>query len=140
MHGRCLCGEVRFDATPAERHSHACHCEMCRRWTGGALLAVPVAPDAVRFEGEANIRRYRSSEWAERAFCGVCGSSLYYRVTAEGSEQGMYYMALGSFDEPDALPLASEIYVDVKPSAYAFAGEHRRITRAEKEASFGGGA
>jgi hypothetical protein len=139
MRGQCLCGAVRFEATPSEMHSHACHCEMCRRWTGSAMVAVAVPPEGVRFEGGEAVRTFRSSEWAERAFCGTCGTTLYYRVTIEGPEQGTYYMALGAFDEPDAMPLASEIYIDVKPSSYAFAGDHPRITKAEKEASFEGG-
>jgi hypothetical protein len=51
--------------------------------------------------------------------------------------QGDSLLALGLFDEPDALPLASEIYIDRKPSAYAFAGERPRATKAEVEAMLG---
>ena len=116
-------------------HSHACHCEMCRRWTGSAFLGVSVAPGDLVFEDEANVRTYVSSEWAERAFCGVCGSTLFYRVTAAGPMQGQSYVALGLFDEPDALPLASEIYIDRKPASFAFAGDRPRMTEAEKEAA-----
>lgn len=135
MRGACLCGAVRFEAEPSEMHSHACHCEMCRRWSGSAFLAVPVRPDAIRIEGEASIRRFASSDWAERAFCGVCGSALFYRL----KEGGGLYVALGLFDEPDALPLASEIYIDRKPAAFAFAGERKRMTKAEVEAQFAQG-
>jgi hypothetical protein len=139
MHGSCLCGAVRFEATPAEAHCHACHCEMCRRWTGSALLAVPVAPDAIRFEGEEHIRTHGSSDWAERGFCATCGSCLFYRVTAPGPMQGRLHLALGLFDAPDALTLTSEIYIDRKPASLAFAGERRRMTKAEVEAMFAGG-
>lgn len=138
MHGSCLCGAVRFEATPTEAHCHACHCEMCRRWTGSAMLAVPVAPDGIRFEGTEHIRAFRSSDWAERAFCGTCGSTLYHRITAAGPMQGHLHLALGLFDEPDGLPLDSEIYIDCKPAAFAFAGERRRMTKAEVEAMFAG--
>jgi hypothetical protein len=134
MRGGCLCGAVRFEATPSDMHCHACHCEMCRRWTGSAMLAVPVPAGALRFEDEGSIRTYRSSEWAERAFCGTCGSTLYYRLQDGGDS----YLALGLFDEPDALPLASELYIDRKPSAFAFAGERKRMTKAEVEAQWSG--
>ena len=139
MHGSCLCGAVAFDAEPSERHCHACHCEMCRRWTGAMLLAVPVPKDALTWRGAENIRVYRSSDWAERAWCDRCGSTLFYRVAAEGPAQGEHFVALGLFDVPDALSLASEIYIDSKPSSYAFAGERKRMTKAEVEAQFGGG-
>ncbi len=133
MKGGCLCGAVRFEAQPLEMHSHACHCEMCRRWSDSAFLAVPVRADAIRFEGEENIRRFASSDWAERAFCGVCGSALFSQLR----ESGDLFVALGLFDEPDALPLTSEIYIDRKPAAFAFAGERERLTKAEVEAQWG---
>jgi hypothetical protein len=137
MHGACMCGAVSFEADPTERHSHACHCETCRRWTGSALIAVAVAPDALRLADTAPLTVYRSSDWAERAFCGVCGSTLYYRVTV-GPEAGTYYMSLGLFDEPDGFSLASELFIDCKPAGYAFAGERKRTTKADFEAMFAG--
>jgi hypothetical protein len=136
MKGSCLCGAVRFEAEPAEHQCHACHCEMCRRWTGAAFVAVPVAPDAIRFDGGETIRVFRSSDWAERAFCGTCGSTLFYRVTADGAQRGMRFVALGLFDAPDGFPLTSELFIDVKPDGYAFAGEHKQATRAEFLAMF----
>jgi hypothetical protein len=138
MRGGCVCGAVRFDAEPRERAAHACHCETCRRWTGSAFVGVSVMPGDIRFEGAESIRTYRSSEWAERAWCDRCGTTLYYNLTAEGFGPKTYEMALGLFDEPDGFPLASEIYIDRKPDGFAFAGEHRRQTKAEVEAGFGG--
>jgi hypothetical protein len=136
MRGGCLCGAVRFEAEPAEPHSDACHCEMCRRWVGGPFISVPVAREALSWQGEDAIEVYRSSDWAERAFCRRCGSALYYHATVEGPQERMFFLALGLFDEPDGLPLASEIYIDSKPAAYAFAGERKRMTKAEVEAMF----
>lgn len=135
--GHCLCGAVRFEAEVARAETHCCHCDMCRRWTGSALLAVSIAPDAIRFEGEENIRRYASSDWAERAWCDRCGATLYYRLSVDGFGPRTYEMALGLFDDPDAFPMAKEIYVDRKPTAYAFAGDHRRLTGAEHLAALG---
>lgn len=139
MHGSCLCGAVQFEATPSLPHSHACHCEMCRRWSGAALVVVMVAKEAVRWDGEANVRTYRSSDWAERGWCDRCGAALFYRVKAEGPMQGTTFIALGLFDDPDSLPMRHEIYIESKPSAYGFAGDHKRVTGAEFLASFGGG-
>ena len=136
MKGSCLCGAVRLDATLRERETHACHCETCRRWTGAAMVGVSVKPEDLRIEGAENIRTYRSSDWAERAWCDRCGTTLYYHLTIE---PGSYELALGLLDDPDGLPLAREIYIDRKPDGYAFAGDHPRWTKAETEAAFGGG-
>ena len=72
--GQCLCGAVTF-AEGVESHVHACHCSMCRRERGPGMA---VAVKSVVFTGEANIERYRSSQWAERGFCKTCGSNLFY--------------------------------------------------------------
>jgi hypothetical protein len=134
--GTCFCGAVRFDADPAEWESHACHCESCRRWTGSAFLAVKVPEAGLRWEGAESIRVIRSSDWAERGWCDRCGSTLFYRLVIEGPQRGDHYLAVGLFDEPGAFPLTSELYIDRKPASFAFAGERKRITKAEVEASF----
>ena len=84
------------------------------------------------------MRQLQSSDWAERAWCDRCGSGLWYRVTLEGPMQGQYHLPVGLFDEPDRFELRSEIYIDRKPAGYAFAGERKRLTKAEVEAQFAG--
>ena len=128
--GRCLCGGVTFSAESVEADHHACHCGMCRRWVGGPFLAARA--EGLRFGGKENIAAYDSSEWAERAFCKRCGASLYYRFKPNDT----YYVSVGAFDNPSPYHLASEIYVDAKPSGYDFAGDHPRQTEAEFLAKF----
>lgn len=131
--GKCLCGAVTFDADVDELHVHACHCDMCRAWAGGPLLATSTA--AVRFSGEDHIVRYDSSEWGARGFCGTCGSNLFYHL----KPADQYMLSLGAFDDQSGFELAGEIYVDRKPPGYAFAGEHPRQTGEEFLASMGQG-
>lgn len=38
--GTCLCGKTHLKATVDNTQISACHCSMCRKWTGGPLLAV----------------------------------------------------------------------------------------------------
>ncbi len=136
MKGRCMCGAVSFDATPAEAAYHACHCEMCRRWTGSAFLGITVKGDRLKFEGAEHIRTIQSSEWAERAWCGKCGTGLYYHVTAEGPYSDSYEMSLGTFDDPGKLKFDREIYVDHKSPNVALQGAETSLTRAEVLAMF----
>lgn len=128
--GRCLCGAVRFSAEDVETHHHACHCGMCRRWSGGPLFAA--AASGVTFQGSENLEAYSSSEWAERGFCKVCGSSLFYHL----KPTDQYLMCVGSFDDPSPFRLVTEIYIDHKPVGYSFAGELPRLTEAETIARF----
>ena len=130
--GGCLCGAVRFEADDVDTHVHGCHCSMCRNWSGGPMLACSVG--SVRFTGDAHIRRYDSSAWAERGFCEVCGSNLFYRL----KEGDRYILCVGAFDDESVFELVGEIYVDEKPPGYAFAGDHPRQTGEEFLASLKG--
>ena len=123
--GKCLCGAVTFTAEGVETEHHACHCGMCRRWSGGPVFAA--ATQGVRFEGEDNVARYQSSDWGERGFCKVCGTNLFYHL----KPTGQYMMSVGTFDDPAPFKLIGEIYTDRKPPGYAFAGNLPGMTEAE---------
>lgn len=132
-----MCGAVRFTAVEAPDTYGICHCEMCRRWTGSALLGVSVPTEQVNWTNEAQIGVLQSSDWAERAWCRRCGSSLYFRVTEAGEWFGKTEIPLGLFDDPNGFKLSNEIYIDHKPDSYAFVGEgHLKLTRAECVAKF----
>ncbi len=123
--GRCLCGAVKFTAEGVPHEVGACDCTMCQRWSGGPAIAVKVA--GMAFEGEENLIKFRSSDWAERGFCGTCGSNLFYRIV----ETDEYYVKVGVFDDPSRFKLASQIFIDEKPDYYDFANETKMMTGEE---------
>ncbi|SNR49378.1 GFA family protein [Puniceibacterium sediminis] len=132
MLGQCLCGAVTVEFQAAENKLSACHCGMCRRWTGSALLEIDAKPGSVQYEGP--VRTYASSDWAERAWCDTCGTTLWYHLTLP--EHDYYSISAGLVEDAGGLTLGTEIYIDVKPDGYAFAGDHERKTKAEIEAGF----
>ena len=134
--GSCLCGAVTYRLHSDVSHAGACHCKMCRQWTGGINIAMHVAPGGISFDGEDNITKFTSSDWAERAFCKTCGSSLYYHVTAPGPHQGDYHVCIGTLDDADDVPVTEEIFIDVKPKGYALAGDMKQMTGEEVFALF----
>lgn len=129
--GGCLCGAVRVAAKAVSHKVGACHCGMCRKWTGGPLLAVDCGTD-VSFEGEENIKTYNSSDWAERGFCDQCGSHLFYRL--KSNQQ--YIMPVGLFDECKELEFDRQIFIESKPEYYSFANKTRNMTGEEVFAQF----
>ena len=135
--GSCLCGAVTYKIKPNVAKTGACHCDMCRKWSGGVFLAVEVPPDGLEVQGE--VKSYRSSDWAERCFCPQCGSSLWYRLLAPGPMHGTCHLGFGTLNDTENFEMQGEIYVDQKPDAYAFAGEHPRMTKDEFLASIGMG-
>jgi hypothetical protein len=124
--GGCLCGAVRFTADGVEPHFHACHCGMCRRWSGGSPFFGAKA-GSVRFDDEAHLGRYASSSWAERGFCTTCGTTLYYLLKPTHE----HHLSVGAFDDPSPFRLTLELFIDRKPDGYALAGDHPRWTEAE---------
>ena len=135
--GGCLCGAVRYALAALPTGLTACHCQMCRRHSGGVHLGFEIAAEGIAFDGAENIGTFQSSDWAERGFCRCCGSSLFWRMTAEGPMQGTISLGAGTLDSHDGLTFEAEIYIDAKPDAYAFAGERPRLTEAEVLASVG---
>ncbi|MDJ0702618.1 MAG: GFA family protein [Leptolyngbyaceae cyanobacterium MO_188.B28] len=129
--GRCLCGAVRITVKNLSKNVGACHCNLCRKWGGGPLMAVDCGAD-VSFEGEENISVFNSSAWAERGFCNKCGSHLFYRLKANNQ----HIMPVGLFDDEDQFVFDHQVFIDEKPSFYCFSNETHDMTGAELFAKF----
>ncbi len=135
--GGCLCGAVRFSARLDSTGFGACHCPMCRRWTGSALLGMSVQTDQIDWTGAVHIATRQTSGWAMRAWCRECGSGLYFRVTAPGPYAHLTELPIGLFDDANGLEMTNEIYIDHKPDSFAYAGVGRTVmTRADCIAKF----
>jgi hypothetical protein len=126
--GSCLCGAVKFSAEPMPS-LQACHCHMCRKWSGGPFMAV-VCKDG-SFEGP--VATYASSGHADRGFCSTCGTHLFFHAKAAG----IHAVPIGLLDDQSGLPFRAEIYVDSQPDYYAFANDTKRLTGAEFRKAFG---
>ncbi len=136
--GGCLCGAVRYLIASDPAELGACHCEMCRRWSGGIYLAVKAAGADVTLTGGKNIGTFKSSDWAERGFCKTCGSSLFYRVTLDGPYKDTYHFAAGTLDDHDGLTLSEQMFIDLKPQAYSFAQKTHDLSTKQIEEMFAG--
>ena len=137
--GACMCGKVTYTAT-IKANAGACHCGMCRSWSGGPFMAAH-ATGPVEFSGADNIATFSSSQWAERGFCKNCGSNLFYRLLPRpGLPEGEYILSAGSVKEQQHLNFDNEVYVDHMPGWYEFAGNEsrQRLTEADIMAMYGG--
>lgn len=110
--GGCLCGAVRFDACNVPDTFGICHCPSCRRWTGSALFEVSIKTEDLTWHGAEHIATRQSSDWAERAWCRECGTTLYFRQTKEDKWFGGTDLPLGLFDDQSGFTLTHEIYTD----------------------------
>ncbi len=131
--GHCLCNAVTITVAGAhDPRVGACHCRMCQRWSGGLFLCFKADVSAVTVTGD--VTSYRSSAFAERAFCPRCGSHLWFHDVADSGDPQSYELMPGLFDAARNWPLRSEIYVDRALASVHLLGDHPRKGRAEYEA------
>jgi len=130
--GQCLCGAVKFKATPKSNEVGVCHCGICRRQNAGPFFALDCG-DNVAFDNEDAIGRYSSSDWAERGFCKTCGTTLYWAL----KDKSLFIMSADTFDDIGELKLDHEVFIDEKPGYYSFAEKVKQMTGEEVFAAFG---
>ena len=113
--GGCLCGGVRFEVeAPLIRANH-CHCSRCRRHSGTAVCTqARVRREQFRLVAGAElIRVYRGNAggdgFAVKAFCSVCGSSLFGGTWPEGPQVSI---RLGAFDDDPGIRPQFHTFVD----------------------------
>ena len=123
INGQCLCGAVQVTASVDNPRMRACHCDMCRRHGSGPFFSLETLEGSVTATGPA--QNYRSSDWAERGFCGTCGSTLWYEM------DGTRNLSAGLFPDGGGGTLVGEYFTDKCPQGYALAGDHEKLTTRE---------
>ena len=122
MAGRCACGAVTFTALVPKTYG-VCHCDMCRRWTGGVWMGV-VADSTPQINGPIEV--WTSSRMARRAFCQKCGSSVWHQANMAKTPT----LGQGLFDDQSGWTRSREIFIDAKPDHYAFGAPAKAFTAA----------
>ena len=89
-------------------------------------MAVDCGTD-VNFSGEENIAVFKSSDWAERGFCKLCGSHLFYRLR----ESNQFMMPIDLFDNVDEIFFDHQIFIEEKPDYYSFTNKTKNMTGEE---------
>ena len=113
--GSCLCGETRFEVHGPLRDVVACHCSQCRKQTGHYLAATGCATADLRLLADPHVRWFRSSTRARRAFCGNCGSTLFWQAD---DGQDRISIAAGLLDGPTGLETEGHIFCADKGDYY----------------------
>ena len=99
--GSCHCGNLRYGAMGQPVLVEYCHCRSCHRTVGAPLMAWAAFRRDEFAVTVGNPAAYESSPGVVRTFCGRCGTSL---TLADERFPDEVYVALASFDNPEALP------------------------------------
>ena len=105
--GGCRCGAVRYAASGDPAHHALCHCRDCQMASGAPMLAWLAMPatDFHVIKGEPV--RYTGPSGSVRAFCGNCGTPLFF--VNEASLPGIVDIQSVTLDEPDAIAPQAQI-------------------------------
>jgi len=115
--GSCLCGAVTFEVEGELHPPDACHCTMCRRWSGHYWASTDLPRDRVTVHGMDNVTWFQSSEKVRRGFCKTCGSVLFF----DPPHRDWTAIAMGAFDNPTGTRLGKHIFVGDKGDYYDIA-------------------
>ena len=121
IHGRCLCGAVRYEIDGPITNLLHCHCSMCRKHHGTPFATWAAAPLAgFRFTaGEDSIERYASSASFHRSFCRICGSV----VPEANAAAGLAICPAGNLEGDLGLEPQLHMFVGSKAPWYAITDE-----------------
>jgi hypothetical protein len=106
--GGCQCGAVRFRMHGQPKDVSVCHCRMCQKAFGAYYAPLVAVGDAEVSWTRGAPKRFASSNFVKRGFCGDCGTPLTYEAPDGLS------LAAGAFDDPSLLPPTIQFGVECK--------------------------
>ena len=115
VRGGCLCGGVRYELSEPFRRANFCHCSRCRKHSGAAASAQGRVPREgfTLLSGAELIETYRPEGGMAKAFCRVCGSSVFGGTWPDGPEVSI---RLGTLDDDPGIKPQYHHFVDSKAS------------------------
>jgi len=111
--GGCLCGAVRYEVCGTPTFVCICHCESCRRATGGSMVPWATFREAdFRITGGVLAKR-STPAGVTRGHCATCGTSISYQHVARPGEVDV---TLASLDDPSVFKPVAHIWIEDKVS------------------------
>ncbi len=133
LRGGCLCGAVRYECPGDTEDASYCHCDDCKKATGGPYTVGVLVQAAKlrivcgRVKGYTSIAD--SGRQITREFCPICGSPLFTR----GEEcPNLVFLKAGCLDEPELIKPSCQMwtkravpwaYIDEKLPCYPESGD-----------------
>jgi hypothetical protein len=146
--GGCLCGAVRYLVGGRPLQITACHCDACKKMSGGTNLLVFTTPRESFQQLKGEVLRFRrtadSGRQSDVVHCAVCGT----RVWHEPQAFPVMTVAAGTLDDPSWVVPATHIWIEkaspaalMHDDAAKFAGQPPREAQLEAfRALYGDGA
>ena len=107
--GGCACGAIRYRLDSPPFDAGWCHCRTCQLSSGAPAMVFASVPagDLVFSKGEEKVRRFQSSGFGHRLFCGECGTPLLMQVDHQPETVDFSVVTL---DDPDSVAPGFHIF------------------------------
>ena len=115
QNGSCLCGAVTFRISGEMRDVLACHCQQCRKTSGHYWAATSVRDTALEMTRKGGLAWFRASDTAQRGFCNLCGSTLFWKP----DNADRTAVSADALDGATGLELSQHVFVADKGDYYA---------------------
>lgn len=112
VHGGCLCGFVRYEYAGDLGGSSYCHCDDCKRATGGPYTVSVLAKLEKLSITSGQTKSYTtiadSGRKISREFCPECGSPLFTKAEACPD---LIFLKAGCLDKPEVLKPSKHTWI-----------------------------
>jgi hypothetical protein len=110
--GGCLCASVRYRLDARPQTMTACHCDACKKMSGGTNLFIITAPREAFHHLSGEVARFRrtadSGRQSDVVRCASCGTRLWH----EPLSFGIVTLAAGTLDDPSWVIPAIHIWIE----------------------------
>ena len=113
LSGGCMCGFVRYEYDGEIGRSSYCHCDDCKRATGGPYTVGVLSELAKLRIVKGQVKGYTTKADSgldiTREFCPKCGSPLFTR----GEKcPGLVFIKAGSLDRPELVKPSLQVWTE----------------------------
>ena len=107
--GGCCCGAVRYELLSEPFDTGWCHCRTCQLNSGAPAMVFASVPagDMVFTAGEEKVKRFASSDFGFRRFCGDCGTPLSMEANHQPDTVDF---SVATLDQPDRVAPGFHIF------------------------------
>ena len=125
--GHCLCGSVSFECSAEPEFPHSCHCDDCRRASGGFYGSfVYVSAQDLQVTGEMHSYEGQSDQGSTmtKYFCPSCGSHMIGSNSRKPERRSVWVGVIddASWFKPEAYFYSRKklprIYVDLEAETF----------------------
>ena len=114
--GGCLCGNIKYKILKMNTKAYHCHCQICQKASGGIFSTyVNLKSDQVSWLSNKPTF-YKSSEYARRGFCDICGTSICY----ESIVSNKIDICVGSIDDKNEIQLMGHNRIESRLKNFSY--------------------